>query len=120
MALLPHMKERGSGHIVNAVGAGGLEPRDPITAAYDTGHAAVAAFTRSLSPQLKARGVSVTLFCISRTGPRIGQNTRSRGMGRLLHPTEDLEESAPPADEVVDSLLDVLHHPRLMGGPEAK
>lgn len=120
MSLLPHMKERGSGHIVNAIGGGGLEASNPMTVAYDTGHAAVAAFTRSLASQLDGTGVNVTLFSIGPGGPRIGQNTRSRGMGRLLHPNEDLEEASQPADQVVDSLLDALHHPRPVAGSYAR
>jgi NAD(P)-dependent dehydrogenase (short-subunit alcohol dehydrogenase family) len=113
LALLPHMKGRGSGHIVNTISAGGLEPRDPMTIAYDTGHAALASFTRSLANDLSGTGVNVSLYCTGQTGPRIGQNTRSRGMGRLLHPAQDLEESRP-SDQLVDSLIDALHHPRFL------
>ena len=113
MALLPHMKERGSGHIVNTVSAGGLEPKDPLTIAYDTGHAALAAFTKSLAAELSGTGVNVSLYCTGPAGPRIGQNTRSRGMGRLLHPVQDIEESRP-SDQLVDSLIDALHRPRFL------
>jgi NAD(P)-dependent dehydrogenase (short-subunit alcohol dehydrogenase family) len=113
LALLPHMKGRGSGHIVNTISAGGLEPRDPMTIAYDTGHAALASFTRSLANDLSGTGVNVSLYCTGQTGPRIGQNTRSRGMGRLLHPAQDLEESRP-SDKLVDGLIDALHHPRFL------
>ena len=113
MALLPHMKERRSGHIVNTISAGGLEPHDPLTIAYDTGHAALAAFTRSLAAELDGTGVDVSLYCTGQAGPRIGQNTRSRGMGRLLHPARDLEESRP-SDQLVDSLIDALQHPRFL------
>jgi NAD(P)-dependent dehydrogenase (short-subunit alcohol dehydrogenase family) len=113
LALLPHMKGRGSGHIVNTISAGGLEPRDPMTIAYDTGHAALASFTRSLASDLSGTGVNVSLYCTGQTGPRIGQNTRSRGMGRLLHPAQDLEESRP-SDKLVDGLIDALHHPRFL------
>jgi NAD(P)-dependent dehydrogenase (short-subunit alcohol dehydrogenase family) len=113
LALLPHMKGRGSGHIVNTISAGGLEPHDPMTIAYDTGHAALASFTRSLANDLSGTGVNVSLYCTGQTGPRIGQNTRSRGMGRLLHPAQDLEESRP-SDKLVDSLIDALHHPRFL------
>lgn len=114
MALLPHMKERRSGHIINAVSAGALEPKDPMTIAYDAGHAALAAFTRSLAAELSGTGVNVSLYCIGAKGPRLGQNTRSRGMGRLLHPAHDLEEAWQPTDALVDSLIDALHKPRLM------
>jgi NAD(P)-dependent dehydrogenase (short-subunit alcohol dehydrogenase family) len=113
LALLPHMKERRSGHIVNTISAGGLEPRDPLTIAYDTGHAALASFTRSLANDLSGTGINVSLYCTGQAGPRIGQNTRSRGMGRLLHPAQDLEESRP-SDKLVDGLIDALHHPRFL------
>lgn len=107
LALLPHMKERGSGHIINTVS----QPGGPTTIAYDTGEVALAAFTRSLADELEGTGVNVTLFTAT---SRIGQNTRSRGMGRLLHPRESLEESAKPTDQAIDNLIDALHHPRLL------
>src|SRR5881409_3994725 len=56
-AVLPHMLEWRSGHIVNAVSAGGLAPTDPLTIAYDAGHAALAAYTRSLARELEGTGV---------------------------------------------------------------
>ena len=112
-AVLPHMLARRSGHIVNAVSAGGLAPTDPLTVAYDAGHAALAAYTRSLARELEGTGVNVSLYSTGAGGPRIGQNTRSRGLGRLLRPSEDLEES-DAYDRLVDSLIDALHNPRLL------
>jgi len=113
---MPHMKERRSGHIVNAVSSESPAPHDPLTAAYDAGHAALAAFTRSLAAELDGTGVNVSLYCTGAKGPRIGQNTRSRGMSRLLHRGEgnNVEEQAKPADQQVDSLIDALHHPRFL------
>jgi NAD(P)-dependent dehydrogenase (short-subunit alcohol dehydrogenase family) len=112
-AFLPHMLERHSGHIINAVSAGGLAPRDPLTIAYDSGYAALVAFTRSLAVGVRGTGVNVSLYCTGTKGPRIGQNTRSRGLGRLLHPAEGLEERAT-ADQVADSLLAALREPRFL------
>lgn len=106
MAVAPHMVERGSGHIVNAVSASAASP---LTVAYDTCSAAVATFTASVAREMRDKGVRVSLFEIEAGGPRIGQNTRSRGMGRLLHPAEDLEEAAAPDGQLVDRLIDVLH-----------
>ena len=114
MAVLPHMKERGSGHIVNTVSAGGLAPSDPLTTAYDTGHAALAAFTRSLATQLTGTGVNVSLYSTGSGGPRIGQNTRSRGMGRMLRRAHDLEEQSTPSEQLVDSLIDAIQNPRFL------
>ena len=105
MAFVPHMLERGSGHIVNATSAGGA----PTTLVYDSCSAAVIAFTNGLAADLKDRGVSVSLFSVGAAGPRIGQNTRSRGMGRIFRPAEDLEEGAAPNGEVIDALLEMLH-----------
>jgi len=112
-AFLPHLLERGSGHIVNAVGVGGLAPGDPLTIPYDAGHAALVAFTRGLATDLRGTGVNVSLYCTGSRGPRIGQNTRSRGLGRLLHPTEGLEER-PAEEQAADPLIEALHHPRFL------
>ncbi|HSS60918.1 MAG TPA: SDR family NAD(P)-dependent oxidoreductase [Candidatus Limnocylindrales bacterium] len=109
LAFLPHMVARRSGHIINTVSAGGLSP---LSIAYDSGGAALTTFTRGLAAEMEGKGVNVSLYTISAGGPRIGQNTRSRGMGRLLHPVNDLEETAPPNGQLVDVLIDTLHRPR--------
>jgi NAD(P)-dependent dehydrogenase (short-subunit alcohol dehydrogenase family) len=116
-AFLPHMLERGSGHVINSVGAGGLAPVDPMTVPYDSGHAALVTFTRGLAAQVRGTGVHVSLFCTGSSGPRIGQNTRSRGIGRMLHPAEGLEEKSSgdhSGDRASDHLLEALRHPRFL------
>lgn len=113
MAFLPHMTERGSGHIVNAVSYGGLLPGDPMTIPYDTGHAALATFTQALAQQTRGTGVFVSLFCPGSRSPRIGQNTRSRGMGRWLSGV-GAEDGARIFDQLAASLIDGLHHPRFL------
>ncbi len=113
MAFLPHMAERGSGHIINAVSYGGLHPDDPMTIPYDTGEAALATFTQSLARQTRDSGVFVSLFCPGSRSPRIGQNTRSRGMGRWLRGV-GAEDGARVYDEVAGRLIEGIHHPRFL------
>ncbi len=113
-AFLRHMTERGSGHIVNAVSYGGLVPVDPMTIPYDTGQAALATFTQALARQTRGSGVVVSLFCPGSRSPRIGQNTRTRGMGRWLSGGLGAEEGAKVFDQLAASLIDGLHHPRFL------
>jgi NAD(P)-dependent dehydrogenase (short-subunit alcohol dehydrogenase family) len=113
-ACLAHMTERGSGHIINAVSYGGLIPSDPMTVPYDTGHAALATFTRALAIQTQGTGVSVSLFCPGSHSPRIGQNTRSRGVGRFLSGGLGAEDGARVFDQLAGALIDGLRHPRFL------
>lgn len=117
---LPHMTERGSGHIVNAVSYGGLLPGDPMTIPYDSGHAALAAFTEGLAHRLQGTGVFVSLYCPGSRSPRIGLNTRSRGMGRFLRGADQTEDRSRLFDPLVTGLIESLHHPRflILGEPE--
>ena len=111
---LPHMTERGSGHVVNAVSYGGLLPGDPMTIPYDSGHAALAAFTEGLASQLKGTGVFVSLYCPGSKSPRIGQNTRSRGIGRWLGGADQTEDGSRLLDPLVTGLIESMHHPRFL------
>ncbi len=113
-AFLPHMQARGSGHVVNAIPFGGLAPQDPFTVPYDSGYAAMATFTRGLAHELQGTGIHVSLYCLGSKGLRIGQNTRSRGMGRWLRRADGIEEKVPVADHTADSLIEALHHPRFL------
>src|SRR5260370_10843594 len=91
---LPLMPARAPGHIINAVSYCGLIPTDPMTVPYDTGHAALGTFPQALARQTDGSGVVVSLFCPGAHSPRIGQNTRTRGMGRGLSSTRGAEERA--------------------------
>src|SRR5260370_23481231 len=84
LPFLPHMTQRGSGHIVNAVSYGGLLPGDPMTIPYDTGHSALAVFTQSLAQPMRDSDVHVSLFCPGSRSPRIRQNPPSPGVSPLL------------------------------------
>ncbi len=114
LAFLPHMTERGSGHIVNVVAFGGLHPGGPLTIPYDSGHAALAAFTEGLANHVRGTGVNVSLFCMGTSSPRIGQNTRSRGIGRWIGDGAAPVDGMHAADQLAGTLIDALHHPRFV------
>jgi len=118
-AFLPHMTARGSGHIVNVVSFGGLQPIDPLSMPYDTSHAALAFFTRGLAEQVLGSGVTVSIFCPGEKGPRIGQNTRSRGVGRLFSGPDKALDSSLLLDQLAATLIEGLHHRRflILGDP---
>jgi NAD(P)-dependent dehydrogenase (short-subunit alcohol dehydrogenase family) len=114
MAFLPHMTERGSGHIVNVVSYGGLVPSDQLSVPYDTGHAALAVFTEGLARRLQGTGVSVSIFCPGAKGPRVGQNTRSRGVGRLFSGPDHGQDSSLQLEQLAATLIEGLHNPRFL------
>ena len=114
MAFLSHMTERGSGHIVNVVSYGGLVPSDPLSVPYDTGHAALAVFTEGLARQLQGTGVRVSIFCPGAKGPRVGQNTRSRGVGRLFSGPDHGPDSSQQLEQLASTLSEGLHRSRFL------
>jgi len=114
MAFLPHMSERGSGHIVNVVSYGGLVPSDTVSVPYDTGHAALAVFTEGLARRLLGTGVNVSIFCPGSKGPRVGQNTRSRGVGRLFSGPDHGPDSSQQLEQLASTLIEGLHHSRFL------
>jgi short-subunit dehydrogenase len=59
LALLPVMRERGSGHIIN-ISTMGLQVNTPRFAAYLASKAALDAFSRSIGPEIIGDGVHVT------------------------------------------------------------
>ena len=109
-AFLPHMTARDSGHIINVVSYGGLVPSDPAAVPYESGHAALAAFTEGLAREMKGTGVDVSLYCPGSKGPRIGQNTRSRGVGRLFRGVDNVEDLSLQLDQLAARLIEGLHH----------
>lgn len=114
LAFLPHMSERSAGHLINIVSYGGVHPGSASTIPYDTGHAALAAFTTGLAQQTRGTGVNVSLFCLAPNSPRIGQNTRSRGIGRFLGDSAAPQNGAHAADQLAGTLIDAIHHPRFV------
>ena len=118
-AFLPHMNERGSGHVVNVVSYGGLIQSDSVALPYDTGHAALAVFTEGLARQLKDTGVTVSIFCPGAKGPRIGQNTRSRGVGRLFSGPDKGADTSVTLEQLAANLIEGMQQRRflILGDP---
>ncbi len=118
-AFLPHMTSRGSGHIINVVSYGGLQPTDPLSLPYDTSHAALAVFTEGLARELQGSGVCVSIFCPGAKGPRIGQNTRSRGVGRLFSGSDRAPDSPLQLEQLASTLIEGMRHQRflILGDP---
>lgn len=114
LAFLPHLVERGSGHVINIVAHGGLHPGNTQTVPYDAGHAALATFTAGLARQVSGTGVNVSLFCLAASSPRIGQNTRSRGIGRWIGDAAVPQDASRAADVLADTLINGLHRPRFI------
>ena len=113
-AFLAHMTERGSGHIVNVVSFGGVHPGDTNTIPYDAGHAALAAFTEALAQQTKGTGVHVSLFCLGQRAPKIGQNTRSRGLGRWVGDGTPPDAGRQAVEQQASALIEGVHRPRFL------
>lgn len=79
-AFLPHMLERGSGHIVNTASLAGLFAYAWDTIPYITGKFAVAGFTEALALYARPLGVGVTLVCPGLVDTNLGETARFVGL----------------------------------------
>jgi short-subunit dehydrogenase len=114
-ALLPGMRARGRGQVVNIASMAGIKPV-PYNAVYNTAKAGMVAFSISLSKELEGSGVDATVICPSAvTG--VGMWARASSQ---LAPNRLVESSAITPDAVAAAVTRALtRRPRriLVGSP---
>ena len=114
-ALLPGMRARGRGQVVNIASMAGIKPV-PYNAVYNTAKAGLVAFSMSLSKELEGSGVDATVICPTAvTG--VGMWAR---VSDQLAPNRLVESSAVTPDAVAAAVVRALtQRPRriLVGSP---
>lgn len=92
-AFLPHMLERGSGHIVNTASVAGLFALTGEGAPYIASKFAVAGLTEALALYARPRGIGVSLLCPGSVDTNLSETGRSIAMT----PERELSEFAQAA-----------------------
>ncbi len=100
-AFLPHMKERGRGHIINVSSLAGRNPV-PGAAAYAAAKHAVLGFSKSLFGEVRKHGIRVTTIC---PGSVVTPFFEKAGTA-IEHPEHKLQ-----AEDVADTVLAALTLP---------
>ena len=77
-ALVPHMRSRGYGKIINLSGGGATSPR-PFFSAYATSKAAVVRFTENLAEELRGTGIDVNAVAPGALNTRLLTETLTAG-----------------------------------------
>lgn len=90
---LPHMLERGSGHIVNTGSMAGLIPVGDASIPYVATKCAVVGMSEGLAAYLRPKGIGVTVVCPSFVHTNIGKS------GRFI-----------PSGDGLDGLRDTFYH----------
>lgn len=88
LGLLPAMRERGSGHIVNISSVGVRVPPGPRWGAYQASKGAFDMWLRSVAPELHADGVDVTSIYMALIHTRMTEPTESLRNVPGLHPDQ--------------------------------
>ena len=104
-AFLPHMMERGSGHIVNTSSLAGLYAYNWDTIPYVTGKFGVAGFTEGLALYVRPHGVGVTLVCPGLVDTNLGENARLIGADDMSEWVKGIPLESPVSPETVATLV---------------
>jgi NADP-dependent 3-hydroxy acid dehydrogenase YdfG len=107
-AALPHMKQRGSGHLINVSSMLGRVPFAPIRSAYSAAKAALNSLTTNLRMELRAThpGIKDTLVLPGVVATEFGKNALHGGPDSRALP------NAQPVAEVATVIADVIDSPR--------
>jgi NAD(P)-dependent dehydrogenase (short-subunit alcohol dehydrogenase family) len=114
-AFLPHMLERGSGHIVNTASLAGLFAYAWDSVPYITGKFAVAGFTEALALYAKPLGVGVSLVCPGLVDTNLGETARFVGVDDPSAWVKEIQ--LPPAvapEEVATRVCDAVAEDRFL------
>ncbi len=127
-AFLPHLLERGSGHVVITSSGLGLDVRDGMTGPYATSKFALTGMARSLALYLRPRGIGVTLLAPRLTdtafprsvvawgarGPRTAGDRALSSSGFLL---PDFTDADTP-EQVAELLLAAVREDRFFANAD--
>jgi NAD(P)-dependent dehydrogenase (short-subunit alcohol dehydrogenase family) len=107
-AVLPHFKERGSGHIINVSSMLGRVPFAPLRSAYSAAKHALNSLTANLRMELRAShpGIVVTSVLPGVVATDFGNKARYGGVDSRQIP------GAQTVDEVAVVIADVIENPR--------
>lgn len=119
-AFIPHLLERGSGHIINTASVAGLYAYSWDSIPYITSKFGAYGFTEGLYTYLKPQGVGVSVVCPGLINSNFGENARFSGIddpAGWVHLPEDMRmidatEVGPiVADGVVADRFLIYTHP---------
>lgn len=107
-AILPHLRERGRGHIINVSSMLGRVPYIGIRSAYNAAKHALNALTANLRMELRAELPEVRVTCVfpGVVATDFGLNAMHGGPDSRSFPR------AQPVEEVAQVIADVIEHPR--------
>jgi len=110
-AVLPHMKERKQGHIINVSSVLSRIPFAPARAAYSASKHALMSLTANLRADLRAEypQIHVSAFLPGVVATDFGNNALHGGVDSRQLPF------AQPVEEVAHGLADLIEHPRAEG-----
>jgi NAD(P)-dependent dehydrogenase (short-subunit alcohol dehydrogenase family) len=104
-AFVPHLLERGSGHLVNTASVAGLFAYAWDHPAYIAVKHAVVGLTESLALYLKPNGIGVSLLCPSLVASNMGETARMGGVDDISRWIREIQLSEPMAPEAVGTLV---------------
>lgn len=105
-AFLPHLLERGSGHVVTTASTAGLFPYAYDRLPYAASKAALVALTESLALYLRPRGIGVSCFCPAGVITNIVEQIRQYGPPTPVQaPQLPLVPAEAAAERLVEGLV---------------
>jgi NAD(P)-dependent dehydrogenase (short-subunit alcohol dehydrogenase family) len=119
-AFLPHLLERGSGHVINTASVAGLYAYSWDSIPYITSKFGAYGFTEGLYTYLKPQGVGVSVLCPGLINSNFGETARFAGLddpsGWVNLPEDmrmiDAEEVGPiVADAIAEDRFLIYTHP---------
>jgi short-subunit dehydrogenase len=110
-AIVPHFKERGSGHLINVSSFLGRVPLVTIRSIYSAAKAALNSLTASLRMELAAThpGIKVSLVLPGMVATDFGKN--SIGSAQFSPRPGQAPMRAQPVEEVAAVIAEVIEHP---------
>ena len=109
-AFLPHMVERGSGHILSTASFAGLVAHNPMTIPYDMTKHGVVGFAAGLALYARPKGVGVSVVCPGYVTTNLFENYRLHGTsGRLRMP-----DRVTPPDDLAERIVAAIEDGRFL------
>ena len=115
-AIVPYLRARGTGAVLNTASAAGLVS-SPNMGAYNASKAAVVALTETLSTELGGSGVTATVLCPTFFQTNLLETARAADTSNLRFASKLMQRSRWTSDDVARVALDDAQAGRLYSVP---